>query len=286
MEKIKKATTIDEQIEILKSRNLIIENEQRAKEILYSVNYYNFTGYLYTYKDVRGHYNNITFDKAYRIYLCDKRMRAIILYAIEIVEHNLKTKIAYTMAHMLGELSYLDENNFTDETEYTRLMEHFNQAIKRNQKIPFVKHHIKKYESKFPVWVAIELFTLGMVWNCFRYLNKPVKKEISNGFHVGAFYLESWIECISYLRNICAHYMRLYRFNIQKTPKQSKYHSKYTASNRIYDIINILRFLMPNTGEWKEYIVPTLLNIFEEYSDVIAPIDYGFPADWEKELKK
>lgn len=281
MKEIKKATTIDEQIEILKNRNLFIENEELAKKVLSSINYYNFTGYFYTYKDKEGKYNNITFNDAYKIYLCDKRIRAIILYAIEIVEHNLKTKISYTMAHSLGELSYLDKENFINEEEHKRLIEHFNQAVQRNHKIPFVKHHLNKYEGRFPIWVAVELFTLGMVWNCFRYLQTPIKKKIAAEFNVGAIYLESWIECISYLRNMCAHYMRLYRFNIQKTPKRSKNHNVHIATNRIYDIVNIIRFLMPETGEWDNYIAPTFKQIFDEYSDVINPKDYGFPVDWE-----
>ena len=281
MSKVKKATTIDEQINLLKSRNLIISDENRAKKILSSINYYNFTGYLFTYKSNDGKYQNITFDDAYRIYLCDKRIRSIILYVIEIIEHNLKTKISYNMAHMLGELSYTDAANFTNAQEHGKLMNNFNQAVQRNKKVLFVKHHLRKYKGSFPVWVAIELFTFGMVWNCFKYLQTPIRKKIASDFGTGAVYLESWIECVSYLRNMCAHYMRLYRLNIQKTPKQSKLHGTFTASNRVYDILYVMRFLMPSNDEWANYIIPELSAIFTQYSDVVSPSDYGFPSDWE-----
>lgn len=36
------------------------------------------------------------------------------------------------------------------------------------------------------------------------------KKEIAKEFKVDYIYLESWIENLSYVRNICAHYGRLY----------------------------------------------------------------------------
>ena len=112
--------------------------------------------------------------------------------------------------------SYLNKDIFVDEEEHQKLLQKFGQAINRNSKIPFVKHHIKKYDRRFPIWVAIEIFTLGMVWNCYKNLKTPLKKKIASKFNIGSVYLESWIECISYLRNVCAHYMRLYRFKVQK----------------------------------------------------------------------
>ncbi len=286
MTEIKRPTTYEEQIAILKSRNLQIEDEERAVHILSSVNYYNLTGYLYTHKNCSGMYQNITFNKAYNIYLCDKRMTSIILYAVELVEYNLKTKMAYILGHELGALCYMDSSNFTNVHEHTRLMEKFEQAINNNKNLPFVKHHKKKYNGKFPVWVATELFTLGMIWNCYKFLRTPIKKKIAREFSVGAIYLESWIECTSYLRNMSAHYMRLYKTSIQKTPKQSKAHNNLSASNRIFDIIYVMKFLSPQSDEWNNYILPTMEQIFEQYSSDVKLSDYGFPHQWRQILHK
>ena len=286
MDNVKRPTTFEEQINILKSRDLRIESDERAINILSSVNYYNFTGYLYTYKDRSGMYNGITFDKAYRIYLCDKRIKSIILYAVELVEHNLKTKIAYLLGHELGALCYINPSNFTNANEHARLMEKFNKAVKNNKNLLFVKHHNQKYGGKFPIWVAIELFTLGMVWNCYKYLQTPIKKKIAHKFNIGAIYLESWIECISYLRNMTAHYMRLYRTSMQKTPKQSKIHNNVVATNRIFDTVLVMKFLSPDNSEWNDYVIPSLSQIFNEYSDVITLSDYGFPDNWQHILHK
>lgn len=46
--KIKRPTTIEEQIKILGGRKLVIEDVEFAQNVLLSVNYYNFTGYLHT----------------------------------------------------------------------------------------------------------------------------------------------------------------------------------------------------------------------------------------------
>lgn len=281
---IKRPTAIEEQIKILGGRKLVIEDVEFAQNVLLSVNYYNFTGYLHTYKNADDNYENISFNQAYRIYLCDRRIRSTILYAIESIEHNLKTKIAYVIAMNTCATSYLNKDIFVDEEEHQKLLQKFGQAINRNSKIPFVKHHIKKYDRRFPIWVAIEIFTLGMVWNCYKNLKTPLKKKIASKFNIGSVYLESWIECISYLRNVCAHYMRLYRFKVQKTPKKSKKHSMNNISHCIYDIINVMRFLMPSKDEWNNYIISNIAQIFEEYKDVVSPEDYGFPKNWEKTL--
>lgn len=42
----KKPTTFEEQINILRSRNLIIEDEDKAKDILCRVNYYRLSAYI------------------------------------------------------------------------------------------------------------------------------------------------------------------------------------------------------------------------------------------------
>lgn len=42
--------SIDEHIELLKNRGLKITNEDFAKNLLKSLNYYNFSGYLYVFE--------------------------------------------------------------------------------------------------------------------------------------------------------------------------------------------------------------------------------------------
>ncbi len=50
---IKPATTYDEQIEKIKSRGCIIDNEQWAKEVLQQINYYRLTAYFLPYSRIK-----------------------------------------------------------------------------------------------------------------------------------------------------------------------------------------------------------------------------------------
>lgn len=285
MKEIKKPTTVTEQVDRLIARGLIIEDREFAESFFKCVSYYNFSGYLFEFKNNDDSFDNIRFDDVYNIYLCDKRLKSIILYAIEIVEHNIKTKIAYTIAHRLGALGYKDKSNFSNPEQHDKMMELFDRSIDKNADLAFVKHH-KKYYSDFPIWVAIELFTLGNVSACYKNINKSIKKEIASEFSTSFLCLENWIDCVVYLRNMSAHYMRLYNLNIPKTPRTDKKHfSKFSPSNKIFDILYVLKLLMPNKEEWNNYILPTISDIFEQYSSSIDMMKYGFDKNWETLLK-
>ena len=281
----KTAKTIDEQIQKLKDRNLIIEDEKSAKEILFSINYYNFSGYLFDYRKQDGTYSDVSFEKVYKIYKCDERIKSLLLYAIELIEHNLRTKLSYRIAHLTSPSGYCDSCNFNDIINHKKLMQKFDKAVIRNKNLPFVKHHLIKYNGFFPVWVAVELFSLGMILNCYKNLKTPIRKAIAKDFNTGVNQLSNWIECTSYLRNLSAHYMRLYNFNIQKTPMRCKKNSpNFVNTYKLYDIIYIMRFLIPDKKEWNNYILPGIEHIFTEYNDAISISAYGFPDNWQSDL--
>lgn len=266
---------------------MIIENDCQAKNILFSINYYVFSGYLFDFKNNDGKYRDITFDKIYNIYQCDKRLKSIILYAIEIIEHNLKTKISYFMATALNPLAYTDSRYFVNENEHKKMLSHFERNVNQNNRIPFVKHHIIKYDGNFPIWVAIELFTFGMIWNLYKNLQRSYKKGIATYFNTGVIQLESWIECVSYLRNLSAHNMRLYNFNIQKTPKKGKKNfSDFIHSYKVYDILYVMQFLVPDKSEWNNYILQNIEDLLNEYSEYIDISCYGFKQNWRTTLTK
>lgn len=54
--------TIDEQVEILKDRGLIISDEDYAKRCLTQLNYYRLSGYTLTLRKNNSFYKNITFS--------------------------------------------------------------------------------------------------------------------------------------------------------------------------------------------------------------------------------
>ena len=91
------------QIEILKSKNLNIVDEQKAIDILARHNYYIvINGYRKPFLDKskaeeRSRYiNGTTFEEIYALYCFDRNIRMIFLKYILMLEQNFKSAISYT----------------------------------------------------------------------------------------------------------------------------------------------------------------------------------------------
>ena len=94
---------INEQIEIIKTKNILIKDENKAKDILLRENYYNLiTGYKDVFIDIKNSkksgkeiYSKDTyFEEIYAVYIFDRELRNIMLDYISIVETNIKSYIA------------------------------------------------------------------------------------------------------------------------------------------------------------------------------------------------
>ncbi len=284
---IKPATTYDQQIELLKKRGLLIADKEHAKDVLSRLNYYTFTGYLHDFKVEGDNYvTGLAFDRIYNIIEFDRRFRNILVYAIETIENTIKTKIAYNFAHTIGAIEYLDAKHFKSKKEHDIFIEYFKKNIMNNRKLPFVKHHIRAYSGKLPIWVAVELFTMGMIHNFFKNMPTGNQKDIAREYNTGPLQLSSWLENVKYIRNMIAHYMRLYNFNLQKTPmKCAKNHVFRETTHKVFDVIYIMKFLFLDAGEWNHYIVSNIDALFLQYDEFIDIKCLGFPEKWEVILR-
>lgn len=127
--------SLDKQLELLASRNVTISDSNKAKECLERIGYYRLSGYLYPFKKDSylcckfppknlkstsnfpggiikiDDYQNVNFETIIDLYIFDKKLRLLILDAIERIEIALRSQIA----HLLGEYgpySYLESQYF------------------------------------------------------------------------------------------------------------------------------------------------------------------------------
>jgi abortive infection bacteriophage resistance protein len=83
----KEFKAIDEQLEILKNRGLIVEDEEKAKAFLLKNNYYRISGFSLTLRDHDSFYPHTTFQHIIDIYNFDRKFRNLLLKVIEGVCH-------------------------------------------------------------------------------------------------------------------------------------------------------------------------------------------------------
>ena len=146
----------EEQLEKLKKRGCIINDDKKCISILESINYYRLSAYFLPFKLDNGNYEEgLSFERVFSIYEFDRKLHGILFNALEETEIFLRSKIAYFHAHKYGALGYMDKSNFSVKAElHENFIENFKREIDKNKNILFVKHHIYKYGGEFPIWAA------------------------------------------------------------------------------------------------------------------------------------
>lgn len=286
MRELKKHTSLQKQIYIMRKRGLKISDEQLAEKVLSSVNYYRLSGYLHNFKkeDSDAYIEHLNWNILKRIYDFDRKLTHILMYALEDIEESLKTRMSYAItSHYPNDpIIYLKPNIYRQYESYLRFIEHFYKAKDNNQNLPFVKHHNEEYGGYLPMRVAVELFTMGNLHAFYDNLISQYQKEIARVYGTGPRQLASWIENLTYTRNHLAHYMRIYNFNFGRTPSACKKHPRmFTPSNMIFDQIYIISILYSDVSEWNNYVVPGIRALIDEYSEDIKLSGLGFPEGWE-----
>lgn len=219
----RKAITLEKQLELLRSRGMIIDNPEKAKEVLLDIGYYRLGFYWFPFektypsKRKRNHQfkEGTHFQDAVTLYYFDYKLRSILSFYIQRIEINFRTYLTYTLSNAYQENPQwfvdkkLVDQNFIDKFDTTV----YTSSLKLNS---VIKNHHRKYrEDKYaPAWKTLEYMTFGSVINLYRsLLDKRKKIDISQ--HYGIRYVEildNYLEVIRELRNYCAHGNVLFDF--------------------------------------------------------------------------
>lgn len=183
-----------------------------------------------------------------------------------------------------GVLGYKDAKNFRNQKYYDMFVNDIVMEVKRNSKAPFVKNFCGNYEGgDLPFYALVEILSFGTISKVFKNMQNSDKNNIAKTFGTGYTYFESWIESLSYVRNICAHYGRLYNAKFSKTPKlYPNYRAEGITSNRVFGTLICLRYLLSKDKYWSIF-VEELETLFDEYK-VVDKTTMGFPEDWKEVL--
>ena len=134
MEKIFK--TIEEQIDILKSKGLIIEDEYEAGRTLLRENYFFISGYRHLFINTTADHNFIvgtTFNEIYALFKFDRHFRNILFRNLLMIENNLKSVTSYQLSKKYGykEKEYLNPKNFTQDKDKRRRVKDIIEKMKQ-----------------------------------------------------------------------------------------------------------------------------------------------------------
>ncbi|MDE6728680.1 MAG: Abi family protein, partial [Oscillospiraceae bacterium] len=132
--------TPDEQIAKLRERGCIIKNEDLVRETLKYINYYRLSNYFVPFSESKHKYEEgTTFEKILRIYEMDRKLRSILLAALEEVEITLRAAISNLHALKYGALGYLNPSTFDRQHNHQSFIARINHLIESNEDREFVK---------------------------------------------------------------------------------------------------------------------------------------------------
>jgi len=283
----KPPTTFQEQVDLLKSRGLIINDSEKALQNISRINYYRLSSYYVPFQINRNLFKSETsIEKIFRLYGFDKKMRSLIFGALEIIEVTLRTKIAYYFSHKYGPFAYSNPRYFSRGFKhydwYTKLEESI--QISRED---FIKEFFKEYdeEKNLPLWIAIEIMSFGQLSFLFRGLERIDSNNISKDcFGIDEKILSSWIHTLVYIRNLCAHHSRIWNRTLAIKPKVPNKLAEWKgiSNSKIFCLFLIFKKLIILPSEWENF-KNNLLQLLEEHNDIDIK-RMGFLVDWKDRI--
>ena len=286
---LKEPKFFEEQLTLIKKKGFIISEgkEQECIDFLQKTNYYRLSAYFLPFKKSDGtFFEDINFSRIQRICEFDSQLRSLIFGIIEDIEIYLRTQISYYVAHKYGPLGYLEKSMFSEKHNNIKYLKKIESCIDENANTLVVKHHRQKYEGKFPVWVIIEFFSVGMLSYFYKDMITEDKKAMAMGvYSTRPAQLESWLRCLTDLRNRCAHYSRIYYWSFPAMPKMPN-DCNYVADRKLFSQLLVLKYLYPDNKKWNLKIMSAIKKLIGEYEKDISFRHIGFSDNWEKELEK
>ncbi len=286
--------TIDEQLEILRSRGLIIDDDAKAKDFLLHNNYYRISGYSLTLRRNDVFSKSATFQSIVDIYSFDHKLRHIILQYIEIIEVQMKSVYAYEFTKVHGPTGYLDDSFFTNKDKHKEIICKAEQQKKqRLAHEAYLKHFVNDLKQDIPLWAYVDLLTISDISFLYSISEQSIKDEVAHTFGLamnkGANILGSYMHSMTIIRNLCAHGSRIYNRLFEQKPSLNKQEKALLITDEngqidnahFYGFILIMRRLLP-ADSFKD-MKKAIVDITKKYPFVRMDY-YGFRNDWQQKI--
>ena len=291
MKYTKPPLTFEQQVDLLIQRGMTGDRDAMISR-LSVVNYYRLAGYWHPFKDANDQFRpGTSFEEVWIRYVFDRRLRLVMIDAIERIEIAVRSLLAYEHAHVYGPFAYCDDPSTLPKLDAGRLGDFLTRVqdeTSRSKEL-FVDHFFNKYGDShpyLPVWEATEVMTMGTLLTFYRGAPHLVKKAVASRFDMPDEVLSSWLLTLNAVRNICAHHGRLWNRTlgikpwIPRVAEYPDWHYPVRIENdKVFGLLTVcrycLRYVAPQSG-WSQ----RLAGLLAEFPS-IPLADMGFPANWQ-----
>ena len=296
--------TIDEQIEILKNRGLVINDYDFAKEKLLKENYFFINGYRHLFvpnPSSDQFYPGTTFEELYAMFRFDRNIRNIFFRHLLIVENNIKSIISYQLSRKYGfkEKDYLNPDNFSQDSMKIRQVHDIIDKMKRQIRVNGRKHkatlhYINKY-GYIPMWILVKVLSFGIIAELYSILKPEDQDAISKFYNIPSSTLELYLSLIANFRNLCAHEDILYDHRTQREIPDNEIHYALNieknedgyiyGKNDLFSLLIMLKAMLTKT-EFNELYseLGYEIDLLDSRVEIVPVVNIlnkiGFPENW------
>ena len=241
----------------------MVDDEERARQILFRENYFFISGYrhLFTQNGKKDIFlEGTTFEELYATFVFDRRIRNVFFKNILIVENNIKSIMSYQLSKKYGykEKDYLDAKNFSSDSMQARQVHDVLSKVRRQIRINGSKHtatyhYINNY-GFIPLWILVKVLSFGIMSEFYDILKFDDKEEIAKAYNLDTETLRIYLSLLSNFRNVCAHEDILYDHRVQRSIPDSEYHrllgiqkdeEEYIfGKNDLFSLVIILKYML------------------------------------------
>lgn len=314
----------DEQLELLTGRGLVCADRERAAGLLQAIGYYHLSAYVYPFRvllpnelqcvgsPVQFREDALTpgtsFEEVEKLWRFDCKLQLKLLDGLETVEIALRTRIAHALGarNPFGHLDRLALNpaacaaSSRIQAQRTEIEDAFDEWVARYDKLQsdakredYLVHHLHKYGSPVPIWIAVEFLDFGALGRIFGFMLGRDRNSVARSFGLQGPTLAGWLKPLNYLRNLCAHHNRAwnrvmtYKFpNVrQEQLPPDLQHLNRSRLDRVYAPLAAVAYLtrrIDPTSTWYADMRTHLRRLPAVHGMTLAT-DMGFPGDWEEQ---
>lgn len=228
--------TYDEQVSILKSRNVYIKNEEIVKQCLTDISYYSLiNGYKDLFdSDINGKFSYpVPFTDFYFLYNFDRDINSILLKYIIMVERALKSNITYQISEKYGVYTDLSDMDLKNADDYLckynyksrariNLLRQIKNSVNTTKNECVI--HYQKNHNHIPFWVLINSISYGLTIKLYSILQTDDKEYVSNNLIKSKIlsieekkeFLSKGLAITKQYRNKIAHGNKIFLNNIKE----------------------------------------------------------------------
>lgn len=296
---------IPDQIERLLGRGLVCDRPERLQHYLTHVGYYRLSAYWLPFEMPvedgaisRTHKfrPGTTFDQVLALYIFDRKLRLLVMEAIERIETAVRSHWANALSLRFGSHAHMQSELFKCPWQHIADLARIAAELKDSSET-FIAHYRKRYSEPYmpPIWAVVETMSLGALSRWFKSTrDTESKREVARCLGMPTIeILEQVLHALTPVRNICAHHGRLWnrRFTLQlphikrlkgqiiteriaTDDEQSQEHPTREIYNYLVIMLHLMQAINPGSS-WRNRLKQHLEKATPDQQQAM-----GFPQNW------